>query len=229
MKIILAVLVLIIAIIAVPRFLSPSTDNPSGKAVTGLPWQVEPIANGDSRVFGLTLGTSTLADARNRFGSDLILAIVAAPGETGAVEIYFQDVTLGAVTGKMIVAAAIAGEDLERMRQRATKVAYMEGSTKKWTLDPNDQPAAYAARIRALNFIPAINLDEEIVLQRFGKPAERIRTSDHTEHFLYPERGLDLVLDTEGKELLQYVAPRRFAELRNPLLKNAQPTEGNTK
>jgi hypothetical protein len=229
MKTILAILLLIIAIIAVPRFLSPSTDNQSGKTVTDLPWQIEPLANGNSRVFGLTMGTSTLADARSRFGRDLVLALVAAPGETGTVEIYFQDITLGAVTGKMVITADIAGEDLERIRQRVLKGEYMEGSTKKWTLNPEDEPAAYAAPIRALNFIPSVNLDEEIVIQRFGKPAERIRASDHTEHFLYPERGLDLVLDTQGKELLQYVAPRRFEELRTPLLKNTQLTEGSSK
>ena len=36
-------------------------------------------------------------------------------------------------------------------------------------------------------------------------------------HLLYPEKGLDVVVDAEGKELLQYVAPRDFALLREPL------------
>jgi hypothetical protein len=37
------------------------------------------------------------------------------------------------------------------------------------------------------------------------------------EHFLYPAKGLDLILDRKGKEVLQYVAPRDFARLREPL------------
>jgi hypothetical protein len=217
MKIIFAVLAVIIAIVVAPMFLSPSPDKLTGKPVEGLPWQVEALPDGNSRVFGLTIGASTLADARKRFGGDLELAIVAAPGETGAVEAYFPDVTMGAVTGKLIVTVDIATAPLNQMRQRAKKGEYMQSNTKKWTLDQNDLPTVEAAPIRALAFIPSINLDEQIVLQRFGQPTERIRSSDHTEHFLYPERGLDLILDTDGKELLQYVAPRRFAEVHDPL------------
>jgi hypothetical protein len=223
MKIILAVLALIIAILVTPMLLSPSADKQTGKPVEGLPWQIEALADGTSRVFGLTIGVSTLADARGRFGNDLELAIVAAPEETGAVECYFPDVTLGAVTGKLIVTADLPAATIEQLRQRSQKSEYMQSSTRKWKLNADDQAMAYAAPIRALALVPSINLDEQIVLLRFGRPAERIRGSDHTEHFLYPERGLDLILDTDGKELLQYVAPRRFAELREPLRKQPSP------
>jgi hypothetical protein len=54
-------------------------------------------------------------------------------------------------------------------------------------------------------------------VQRFGAPAERIRQGETLEHFLYPARGLDIVLDSKGKEVLQYVAPADFARLRAPL------------
>jgi hypothetical protein len=36
------------------------------------------------------------------------------------------------------------------------------------------------------------------------------------EHWLYPEKGLDLMLNDSGKEVLQYVAPREFATLARP-------------
>jgi len=76
--------------------------------------------------------------------------------------------------------------------------------------------------IIGVSFIPSANLDEDIIQQRFGMPAERIRGSEHTEHFLYPDRGLDLILDRKGKEVLQYVAPKDFASLRDPLIAAAQ-------
>jgi hypothetical protein len=56
-----------------------------------------------------------------------------------------------------------------------------------------------------------------VILQRFGAPAERIRQGETLEHFLYPAQGLDIVLDSKGKEVLQYVAPADFARLRAPL------------
>ena len=37
-------------------------------------------------------------------------------------------------------------------------------------------------------------------------------------HWLYPVKGLDVVVREEGKEVLQYVAPREFERLARPLV-----------
>jgi hypothetical protein len=221
MKTFLTVLAIIIVVAMVPLLLSPSPDTPSEQAVTGLPWQIEVTPEGNSRVFGLTMGTSTLADARARFGEGET-ALVAAPGEIESLELYFDMVTLGAVTGKLIVTAELDADTINAMRQRAYKTEYMQSSTKKSLLAEHDRVAADAAPIRGLALVPSINLDEAMIIQRFGQPTERVRTSEQTEHFLYPDRGLDVVLDTEGKEVLQYVAPRDFAHLREPLFTMGQ-------
>jgi hypothetical protein len=219
----------IIAAVVLPVFLSRPPDNTAGPAIQDLPWQIEIQQDGSTLVFGLTPGKSSLGDARNRFGSNLELALVAAPGESGDIEAYFADVTLGAVTGKLIVTADLPTEVIEKMRERVSGAKYMNSNTKKWSLAGEDETTAYAAPIRAIAFIPSANLDEQIILQRFGRPGERIRTSEHIEHFLYPERGLDLALDSDGKELLQYVPPSRFPALRAPLLEKSETREGTAK
>lgn len=216
MKIFFAILAFIVVLLFAPMVLSPTPDNQKGEAVAGLPWQIEVLPDGASRVFQLSLGQSTLADARARFGEGE-MALVAAPGEVETLEYYFDTVTAGAVTGKMIVTADLAAEVVTAMRQRATKTEYMQSNAKKSVLAEADQPAALAAPIRALAFVPSINLDETMITQRFGTPAERIKSGDNLEHLLYPDRGLEIRLDTEAKEVLQYVAPRDFARLREPL------------
>ena len=97
----------------------------------------------------------------------------------------------------------------------------MQSSTKKASLADEDIAVAYAAKMRGIAFVPSVNLDEAMILQRFGQPTERIPGAEkNTEHFLYPERGLDVVLNAQGKELIQYIAPRDFAHLREPLRRN---------
>jgi hypothetical protein len=216
---------IVIATLGLLFFQPPPGKRGEGDVVTNLPWQIEVLPDGTSRVFGLTVGASTLSDARTRFGGGGELAIVAAPGETGSIELYFEDVTLGAVTGKLIVAADAGNDVVETMKRRAVKTEYMQSTTKKSTLAEPDAAAAYASSIRSIAFVPSISLDENIVIHRFGQPAERIRTSETTEHFLYPERGLDIALDSKGKELLQYVAPRNFARLRAPLERHVDKPE----
>ena len=222
MKVVVGVVLVVLAAMALPLLFPPASQS-TGDRVDGLPWQIEVFPDGNSRVFGLTLGVSTLADARGRFGPDIKVAIVAAPGETGSLEAYYEDVTAGVVTGKMILTGDVTAEALQAMRERAPKAEYMNSNTRRISLDAADLPTALAAPLRSIAFIPSINLDEQMVLQRFGAPGERLRNSAHSEHFLYAAKGLDLVLDSEGKELLQYVPPRLFARLRDPLSAQAAP------
>ncbi|HEY3432988.1 MAG TPA: hypothetical protein VGK09_10610 [Rhodocyclaceae bacterium] len=206
---------LILAIFVLPTFFHSKDD--VAEPSHGLPWQIDTLYGGKSRVFDLILGENTLDDAKLKLGNDMQVALIAAPNETGTVEAFFDRVNTGFITGKMIITAEIPAETLEKMKERALKRDYMESSTRKISLAPQDMQVAMQSQIRAISFIPSINLDAGMVEQRFGTPAERIKVGT-TEHMLYPEKGLDVVVDTEGKELLQYVAPGRFAQLKDPLL-----------
>ena len=202
---------------------TPDANGPAsqGAAATGLPWQIETLPGGASRVMGLTLSdgpeASTLADVRRLFGPEVQLAVIAAPGENGSLEAFVDPAVLGFVAGKLVVSAALPADTLKGLRERAVKSEFMESATRKHTLAPDDLATALAAPITALSFIPQARLDAEAIVARFGEPSRRVRSNGHLEHFLYPEKGVDVILDAEGKELLQYVAPRHFHRLSAPL------------
>jgi hypothetical protein len=221
MKLAISLILLALAAIVGPAVWTFTHHSGSAVPSRGLPWQIETLPGGEAQVFGLTLGKSTLADARARFGPEMQLAVIAAPDERGTVEGYYEGVTAGFVAGKLIVTAELSTELIAGMRERAPKTQYMQSTTRRATLAPADEAAALAAPIRGLAFIPGAQLDEAVILERFGQPAERIRVNAHQEHLLYPAKGLDLVLDSKGRELLQYVAPARFEALRAPLLAQA--------
>ncbi|MDO8890638.1 MAG: hypothetical protein Q8K43_03105 [Sulfurimicrobium sp.] len=216
-KIVLIPLLLAAVVLTAVLLRSGDTER-KGLPVSGLPWQIDLLPDGNSKVFGLTLTQSTLGDAREHFGPDMEIAVIARREETGSLEAYYGRVTTGVLTGKMILVADLDKESVERMRQHAGKSTYTESSAKKYTLSPEDLALAYSAPIGSITFIPSASLDEETALARFGPPGERIRVSEQVEHLLYPGKGLAITLDKKGKELLQYVAPRNFARLRDPLL-----------
>ncbi len=222
-----------LAIVRGPQWFGPASSNPPGQAAntpgTPPPWQVTAHPDGSCEALGLQLGTGTLADVRQRFGVDTQIAIIAAPGEDGTLEAFVDPAQAGFIAGKLVVTAelpASTSATLRSLRDRALKSEFMESTTRKYTLRPEDEALALQARIVALNFIPQASLDADIILARFGKPATRVRSNERQEHFLYPDKGLDVILDSEGKELLQYVAPRDFERLRAPLqaLQAAQAT-----
>ena len=221
----------LLAILAAPLLFVPKPvpgpgpapgPRPSPAITHGLPWQIEFPAPGASRVFGLTLGgpaPSTLADARRAFPGESTLALLAPTDQPLALEAYFDSVSAGPLLGKLVLNLSVSPGDLDAMRDRAAKTDHLETGIRKFTLSEADQLRADALPLAGIVFVPSARLDDAVILQRFGAPAERIRQGETLEHFLYPAKGLDVVLDAKGKEILQYVAPVDFDRLRAPLVK----------
>jgi hypothetical protein len=214
-KLLLIILALTIAALIIPFVYHPSGTVQPGP---GMPWDVEALPDGSSRVFGLNLGKSTLADAAARLQGDPEMAIIAGRGEGGTLEAYFDFVNLGFISGKMVITASLPAQTLLDMQKRAVKVVPQASGARSFMLRKEDWQLASAAQINSISLLPSTRLDEAIVLARFGRPSERLRTSETNEHFLYPERGLDVSLDSSEKTLLQYVAPAQFSRLREPLV-----------
>ena len=203
MKLALSLAALVLLALVIPFFVPAPDSTPGADPNTGLPWQIETDGQGSSSVFGLTLGVSTLGDARSRWGNDVEIGIIAAPGEVGALEAYYAQVPLGFVLGKVILTIDLPQETIGAMRERAIRAEHMESTTRKIKLHPDDLNLAENAPIGAISVIPTVNLDEATLIQRFGTPEERVAVSEKRTHLLYPARGLDVVLDSEGKELFQ--------------------------
>lgn len=219
LKVAAGVFALLVALLLAQMLFPPQRDT-APQMTHGMPWQIEHPGPGQSRVFGLTLGgaaASTLADAQRLSPQLPKLALLAPQDGPPALEAYFDSVSLGALTGKLVLSIAASATDLEVIRSNAAKTGHLDSGMRKFALNEADRQRAEALPLAAIAFIPSASLDEAIIVQRFGAPAERIRQGETLEHFLYPARGLDIVLDSKGKEVLQYVAPADFARLRAPL------------
>lgn len=204
---------LLIAIVASYPFFRQSDD---AEPLTGLPWQIEVLPDGSTRVFGLHIGVSRLSDALQQLGDDMELAIVAAAGETGNLEMYYGHYRTGLLSGKLVLQTSTAPSVITGWRENAVKSEYMAtGNAKKYSLAESDVSPALNQIITGVTFIPAVNLDEDVIIARFGEPAERFTTNE-VSHFVYPDKGLDIALHAKSKEVLQYVSPHAFEQLMQP-------------
>lgn len=224
MKFAFYVIAFILAALTIPFLIPMPSDGTDPER--NLPWQIEVDGQGGSKVFGLQPGVSTLAEVKAVLGNELEVAIIAQPNEVGMIEAYYSQVALGFVLAKMVITIDLDQAAVNAMRERALKAKHMESTTRKITLHPEDLAKLEQLPVRAFAVIPTVNLDEETVVQRFGQPEERIQVSEKRVHLLYPRQGLDIVVDGDGKELLQYVAPRHFSLLRDPLLQAAANKQG---
>lgn len=211
MKILFLFFALLAAVLLISPVLNKSENT---EIIKGLPWQIDVLDDGSTQVFGLHLGVSSLADALTILGEgDVKLAIIAAGDELGSLEMYYGHFKAGVIAGKLVIQTNASEERIEAWRANAVKFEYMAtGKAKKYTLSDDDLAAVLAEKITGLTFIPSANLDEEIIQARFGVPAQRVELDDTT-HFLYPEKGLDIAIFENAKEVMQYVLPNNFKKI----------------
>jgi len=136
-------------------------------------------------------------------------------------EVFFEDVRLADLKARIVLSIAVrcgAARHVERgLRMNAT------GSGKEITLTPDDVARVFAMPIRSLTYMPGVRLGDAVFTKRFGPPAHRIRENKSgAVHWLYPQHGLDITLGGEEKPLLQYVAPKDWDKLTQPLLANGE-------
>lgn len=205
---------LITLVLAIYPFVG--NDRQSG-GVTGLPWQIELLPDGNIRVFGVTPGQTSLGEAAAHLGDDMELAVMVAAGESGSLEMYYGQYRAGLMSAKLVLAAEMDADRVNAMRENASDTEVLKSGARKYVLSEQDREQAFGAVITSIAFIPAVNLDHDIITRRFGEADEIIQTSNGVSHYLYPDRGLDVMLSEEGKEVLQYVTPGEFKRLREPL------------
>ena len=183
-----------------------------------LPWQIEVLPNGNVSIFGLELGKSTLTDMQNKLLEDPEISLFLSQEGRYVVEAFFQRIKLSGIRAKMVVVLDLAEDELKEMYNRGSRIATLGSGTRKVTLSSSDMATVMHTPIVTLTYLPTANLDEELVERRFGKPAMKIKEQERSvEHWLYPDKGLDIALSVEEKDVLQYTLPARFDSLMAPL------------
>lgn len=208
----LGALVLLVVGLLIP---APTPDEQPQR----LPWQVRPVPDGLSRVFGITLGETPLGEAEAAFGEEAEVSLFQNEEGERAVEAYFDVLTLDGLKAQMVLTVGVGAGTMDGMYERGLRIATLGSGARRVTLHPDDLARARRTAVTAITYMPKIDLDPELVEKRFGAPARRIEEAESgIVHWLYPEMGLDIALEGEGgQDVLQYVPPKDFEKLVRPL------------
>ncbi len=171
-----------------------------------LPWDIKVDLQGGSEIFGLTLGKSTLEDARQIFSSDGKISLFITHDGQPALEAYFERIFLSGLRADFVLVLDAEADMLQGLYDRGKRISRTTDITRKVELAVDDEVFAGNLPIKLINYIPAADLDDALIIKRFGEPAERI-TEPETGivHWIYPETGLSIGVNPEGKEILQYI------------------------
>lgn len=188
-----------------------------------LPWHIEPLPGGTSRVLGITLGETTLAAARSRLSTAPEVALFAARDDRPSLEAYFGSVELGGIVARLVLRLEAEPGELAAMRERAGPGQGGPTGARRYRLAEADLRAAASRAVTGITYAPAYaRLDDETLRARFGEPAETLAPAEDRSLWLYPALGLAVVRDGANRAVLEYVAPRDFAAARERLLSDRQ-------
>jgi hypothetical protein len=182
-----------------------------------LPWQISVDQNGLPTVLGITLGRTTLKQARDQFQEQGKLNLFVSSQQEYSIEAYFQRLFLSGIRADVILTLAVEQPTREEMYERGLRISKLGSGARKVDLAEADRTRLEQARIDHITYIPAIDLDEALISARFGEPEQRISESPEISHWLYPAKGLDIAVNRDGKEVIQYVIPAKFGQIMEPL------------
>ncbi len=219
-KIILGVIALIIVTISI---LLMAPDN-SVHTPDTLPWKISHPTPETSRVFGITLGKSSLSDVETLYKdqTELEISLFKPTDAKMGVEAFYEEVNFNGLKAKIVMTVAVPDEELEGMYKRGLRLNSTP-SGKRITLTADDLARVKAVPIASLTYLPNVKLEEAVVSKRFGIPAQKVvENKTNAIHWLYPQHGVDVVMTPGEKTLLQYLAPKDFQLLSAPLLANGE-------
>jgi len=217
-KIILGVVALIIISISIILMVpDKSVSTPDT-----LPWNITHPTPDTTRVFGITLGKSTLDEVAHIYKeqAELEISLFKPTDAKMGVEAFFEEVNFHGLKAKIVMTIAVPAEELQGMFERGLRMNSTP-SGKRITLTADDLARVRAVPIASLTYLPTTQVEESVITKRFGEPAQRIREKKtNLIHWLYPQHGLDVVLD--AKPFFQYLPLKDFELLRAPLLANGE-------
>ncbi len=208
--------ILLLSVVALVVGVMLSSFQPE-KINLGYPWQIENTADGSIQVFQIHLGQTTLKQAENLFKETAEITLFSPRDGKPVIEAYFNDLTIGGLKAKLVITLDLSQETINEIFDRGERISTMGSGTRKVTLSDMDSMLVRSSGIATLTYIPAVNLDAELIRKRFGEPVQIIQENE-SEHWLYPEKGLDVILNQNAKEVLQYTLPKDFDKISQPLL-----------
>ncbi len=212
--------VLVIGILAAALFWFLSGNDKENKAVaaTGLPWQVSTTANGATHVLGVDIGETTFKELMFKLKLLAEPALFETPEGNLFLEASFGKKKFGVLEARLIAEMEADQSIFKAMKEGNTGRDSTPSNHWKYSLSIESTKVANDLRVWRLMYLPIADFEKK-QMQFFGEPQEKIQVTDNAQYWLYPNKGMALLWDKEGKEIFYYAAPKDF-----PRLKKSLPT-----
>lgn len=193
-------------------------DVGSVRQVENLPWQIKVDDAHETRVFGVSVGESTLSEMGQVFGKIPELAIFQKNTGVRELEAYFSRLRIGMLQANIVAVLDIDGESLSAYADFERVGKPMPSGQRKYVLSLSGLKAAGDLIVWKLAYIPVVDYTDVQLLKFFGQPEQKTTLSANSQYWHYPEKALLIAYNTEGKEIFHYTSKQHYKRLMEQLL-----------
>lgn len=188
-----------------------------------LPWETTLSSSGATHVFGMDIGRLTLKEMMLSLHKLAELSVFEKKNGELNLEAYFGKTRLGMFDASLIADIDAAPSELKNfisLRGIEGRKGMPSGSW-KYELTEESIQQANDMRIWRLVYMPTANYDVETIVKQFGEPESKESLSEGLVYWYYPEKGVAVLEDKDGREIFYYVAPDEFSRLEMALPKES--------
>jgi len=174
-----------------------------------LPWNAQFDESGKLHALGLTVHESTLEDAMALYGKDVEVKLFTKKDESNkSLEAYFPVIYIGSIKAALALKLDASTEEMDQAFDNGKKMTLTTSGEREIELYSSDIAKFFNKSISSITLVPRNNLTERAIDIRFGEPDHREIQSDGLPHLFFKQLGLEMILDKEGPEALQYTSPK---------------------
>lgn len=201
-NILLAVVFTIVGIILLMLIPSPQPD-----AVK--PWDVTVMPDNNVKILGIHLGQTDYKTAQQQLREFGRTALFTDPDNRQGVEAFFDNINLGGLSAKLVLNIDVPEQELNKMLERAGPGKLQPSGARQYELMETDREQLLQMPVVAMVYAPSARLTEEMVVSRFGEPANKLTTDANAngvtgETWHYPDIAMTVVFEPSQKPVLMF-------------------------
>jgi len=198
-----------------------------------MPWEVDILKNGSTRVLGITLGKTTIQEANQIFASFAQTRLIqssasmdnsvsehpAANGDSTGNEntappdyqliARYNDLNFDGMIAEVQLiyqldkTKILALHKTLKTDEAADKVS-AQSNAQEYKIDKQDEIAWLSTPVQGITFIPSIDYGEDTIRQRFGQAIKQLKINETEQLWVYPEFGLKIFIYTDRPDRFVY-------------------------
>ena len=160
-----------------------------------MPWEVDQLDNGSLRVFGLTLGKTSIQEANQIFaifGKTQFEVDTADNGlQTYQLITVYDELSFGGLVAKLKLGYQIEPKKLQMIYESLNSPPTKPG-VEFFPVDKSIELDYLNSAISSITYIPSIDYDLDTIRQNFGQASSENKINDELQLWHYQQMGLTI-------------------------------------